>query len=80
MRLLIITSCTGEKAHAPQAPLTLQGFQKGAARVKRRKQEMKQFTGFEVRAVNQESIHNHSAFAMVTSRRQAAVPQNSPGC
>ena len=66
MRLLIITSCTGEKAHAPHDSLTLQDFQKGAPHVKRREQVLKQLTGFEVHAVNHESIHAHNAFAIVT--------------
>ena len=43
MRLLVITSCTGEKSVAPKNSLTLADFQKGKAHVRAREQELKQF-------------------------------------
>jgi hypothetical protein len=43
MRLLIITSCTGEKAHAPDNALTLQDFKCGASHIRNRELELKQF-------------------------------------
>src|SRR5690349_9429055 len=43
MRLLVITSCTGEKSVAPKNSLTLADFQKGAAHVRAREKELKEF-------------------------------------
>ncbi len=43
MRLLIITSCTGEKVHAPENSISLADFQKGPAHVRQKERELKQF-------------------------------------
>jgi hypothetical protein len=43
MRLVIITSCTGEKVASPKNPLTLADFRKGHTHVNCREQELKPF-------------------------------------
>jgi hypothetical protein len=41
-RILIVTSCTGEKSVTQERALTLADFEKGAAHVKKREQELKE--------------------------------------
>jgi hypothetical protein len=43
MRILIITSCTGEKASSPDNQLTLEDFERGGAHLKGREKELKAF-------------------------------------
>ncbi len=41
MRILIITSCTAEKVHAPDNQLTLEDFRKGPEHVRARERQLK---------------------------------------
>jgi hypothetical protein len=43
MRILVITSCTGEKASSPDNQLTLEDFERGGAHLKGREKELKAF-------------------------------------
>lgn len=43
MRILVITSCTGEKASSPSNQLTLDDFRKGSAHVEARERELDEF-------------------------------------
>lgn len=43
MKLIVITSCTGEKSAAPKSSLMLADFQQGAAHVRAREKELKEF-------------------------------------
>jgi hypothetical protein len=40
MRIVVVTSCTGEKAASPAYPLTLEEFEEGGARLARRQAEL----------------------------------------
>lgn len=62
MRLLIITSCAGPKSTSLAYRLTLASFQQVAARFLKKD---KRIQSFAIRAVDQVSLHNHSAFAEV---------------